>query len=212
METKNRNLLHVDHEGFGHEGFFLTHKFKSLPNAKQHNTVMGGWRSRRMGCSASTHQVLPGWQKRTCRGSGSGSGGTPADPTARIRLRDPGLQRGGCRVALLLPGTARVFHQRALPRNHLWRRVFCAAAGPWGGTCALQRAGDAISQLLAAKHQRDMLGWFSAVERFCTLHEHAVVAYEADHQLFLGAQRRKSARSSAFGCWRCWNPNLNPKP
>ena len=28
METKNRNLLHVDHEGFGHEGFFLNNKFK----------------------------------------------------------------------------------------------------------------------------------------------------------------------------------------
>ena len=115
-------------------------------------------------------------------------------------------------MALLLPEMARVFQQRVLPRKNLWRRVFCAAAGPWGSTCALQRAGDEMSQLLAAKHQQDMLRWFSAVERFHTLHEHALVAYDADHQLFLVAQRGKSARSSAFGCWRCWNPNLNPEP
>ena len=123
--------------------------------------------------------MLPGWQYRSCLGSvsgaggsgagGSGAGGTPAIPTARIRLRDPGLQRGGCRVALLLTGTVRLLQHRV----NLWRRVFCAVAGPWAGTCALQRAGDAISQLLAAKHQRDMIGWFqrwSAFTRCMSMH------------------------------------------
>ena len=116
----------------------------------------------------------------------------------------------GCRLALLLPRMVQVLQQRVLARTHMWRRVFCA--GPLGGTCALQRAGDAITQLLAAKHTRDMSGWFSAVERFHTLHDHAVVAFDAQHQLSLVAQGGNSARSSAFGCWRCRNPNLNPKP
>jgi hypothetical protein len=59
-----------------------------------------------------------------------------------------------------------------------------------------------------ARHDRVV----STVERFHTLHEHALAAYDADHQLSLVAQRGGSARSSAFGCWRCWNPNLNPNP
>ena len=56
-----------------------------------------------------------------------------------------------------------------------------------------------------------MFGWFWAVQRFHTLQEHAVVAYDADHQLFLVAQMGKSARISAFGYWRSWNSDLNPK-
>ena len=119
----------------------------------------------------------------------------PGDATARIRLRDPGLQRGSCRAALLLPGTVRVLQQRALFRKYLCRCVLCTVSGPWGGTSALQRADHAMeSQLLAAKHQQDMFGWLSAVERFDKRYEHSVVAYDADRHLSLVHQRGKSAR------------------
>jgi hypothetical protein len=115
---------------------------------------------------------------------------------------------------LLLLGTGQVLQYRVLSRTYLCWRVICAVSGPWGGTCALQRAEHAMeSQLLAAKHHgRDMFGWLSAAERFHTLHEHEMDAYDADHHFSLVPQRGKSARNSAFGCWSCPNPNLNPKP
>jgi len=50
------------------------------------------------------------------------------------------------------------------------------------------------SQLLAAKHQQDIFGWLSAVERFHKRHELSVVAYDADRHLSLMHQRGKSAR------------------
>ena len=182
------------------------------PVPEEHPSGLCG--RRRRGWLAATHQRLHGRQQRTCLGGGSGLGGTPAGLTATIPRPIPGLWQEVCRVTVLLAGTGPVLQYRVLSRDHLCRRVFCAVSGPWGGTCALQRAEHAMeSKLLAEKHHgRDMFGWLSAAERFHTLRAHEMDAYDADHHFSLVPQRGKSARNSALGCCSRPNPNLNPKP
>ena len=163
---------------------------------------------------AATHQRLHGRQPQTCLGGGSGLGGAPAGITARIFRPIQGLWQEGCQAAVLLAGTGPVLQYRVLSRAQLCRRVLCAVSGPLGGTCALLRAEHTMeSKLLAAKHHgRDMFGWLPAAERFHTLHEHEMDAYDADHHFSLVPQRGKSARNSALECCSRPNPTLNPKP